>query len=151
VAAAPFFAFELILGALDLKMDHDLPFSDSKAVAARLGPDAHVVADSFMTHSGILFWRPDAVLRGADQAGKRARFTQPDRQWATRVAIGPLVAAECRETPDRVFYVGTEAAGSMSSCLKLVMRGTPYSAQLWTGEHQFDLWQVDCQCIDGSR
>jgi hypothetical protein len=146
VAAAPFFAFELVLAARDLKMDHDLPFSDSKAVAARLAPDAHVVADSFMAHSGLLFWRPDAVLRGADQAGRRARFTRPDQEWATRVAIQPLVADECRQTPDRVFYVGTEA-GSMSSCLKLVMRGTPYFEQLWTGEHPFDLWQVDCTCI----
>jgi hypothetical protein len=143
----PWLAFELWVSARDLKLDVDLPFSDTKAAAAFLPADAHLVADSLTIQEAYMFWQPGIVMRGGDSAGRRTGYLAFDNAWHWTAPVEPMVREECAAAPDRTYFSGAPySLGSHASCLRLLKSGTPHSEQLRADE-RFDLFQVDCACV----
>jgi len=145
--ASAWFVFQFVICARDVALDVERPFSDSKAAAALLPTDAHLVTESFTMQEGYLFWRPGIVMRGGDMAGRALPYTAADVAWTVRVPIAPLVQQECAAAPDRTFFSGERrSVSSLGGCLRLLRPKTPASEQFRTDE-RFDLWQVGCLCV----
>jgi hypothetical protein len=150
-AMAPWLAFQLVVCFRDLALDVDLPFSDTKAAALMLPPDAHLVADSLTIQEGYMLWRPGITMRGGDNGGRRIGYVAFDNAWHAGVALLPMVRDECSQAPDRTYYSGGQwGLGGSSGCLHLTRSATPHSEQLRPDE-LFDLWKVDCACVGGIR
>jgi hypothetical protein len=146
---AAWFGFQFITCARDLALDVELPFSDTKAAAARLAPNAHLVADTMTYQQAYMLWRPDIVMRGGDDGGRRLGYVVNDTLWHMSVPAPPLVKMECEEAPDRTYYSGPRGnLGPLAGCLHLVRAATAQSEQLRPDE-RFDLSTVDCGCIAG--
>lgn len=145
------FAFQFVVCARDLALDVELPFSDTKAAAARLPPDAHLVADSLTMQEGYMLWQPGILMRGGDNAGRRIGYVAFDSAWHAGAPILPMVRGECAEAPDRTFFSGSGGSlGAFAGCLQLLRSGTPHSEQLRADE-RFDLSKVDCACVERGR
>jgi hypothetical protein len=143
----PWLAFQVVVLARDLALDVELPFSDTKAGAALLAPDAHLVADSLTYQEGYMLWRPGIVMRGGDHGGRRLGYVASDPAWHMGAAAAPMVRAECDQAPDRTYYSGPSGnLGALAGCLHLLRAATPHSEQLRPDE-RFDLSQVDCACV----
>jgi hypothetical protein len=148
---APWFAFQHWTCGRQLALDVELPFSDSKAAAALLPADAHLVADAMTYQEGYLLWRPGIVVRAGDQGGRRLGYVASDLAWHMGAPAPPMVHAECDEAPDRTYYSGPSYnLGALAGCLRLLRPASPHSEQTRPDE-RFDLWQVDCPCIARGR
>jgi hypothetical protein len=144
---ASWFAFQIWVGVRDLALDIDLPFSDTKEAAARLPPDAHLVADSLTMQEGYLLWQPGTVMRGGDNAGRSMGYVGFDNAWHMSAPIVPMLREECTKAGDRTFFSGSRGSlGPLSSCLRVLRPATSHSEQLRPDE-RFDLSQVDCGCL----
>jgi hypothetical protein len=148
----PWFLFEAGIAAGSFALDARHPFSDTKSAAQVLGAGAHVVADADWRSMGMLFWRPDIQMRSMSWRGRRFRYARPDREWHATAALAPLLAEECREAPDRVYFAGYPASlGGLARCGKPV----PYPTNT-LGEHpftweSFELLRMDCGCVAGGK
>jgi hypothetical protein len=140
----PWFGFHFATSFRDLALDVRLPFSDSKAAAALLPANAHLVADSVTLQEGYMLWRPGIVMRGGDNAGRRLGYTAFDSAWHDPASIPAMVREECSVAPDRTYYSGSW--GILASCLTLVRPESPHSEQTRPDE-RFDLSKVDCACV----
>jgi hypothetical protein len=144
---APWLLFHWIVFVRCVQLDVDMPFSDTKAAAAMLPDDAHLVVDSMRIQEGYAFWKPHLVTRGQDQGGRHLGYQANDSVLHMTVAAAPLVRAECRDAPDRTYFSGWSwAVGPLERCLHLVLGASPHSEQTRPDEH-FDLLQVDCACV----
>lgn len=146
-ALAPWLAVEVALAYWNAAADVVGSFSDTKGIAYLMPPDAHVVADAFHIDVGLLLWRPGMVTRGTDASGAHRTYTVWDRDLRATVPPAPLVAAECAEAPDRVYYVsrgGIGWAGNHARCFTHKWGASQGEADFM--EH-FDAWQVDCACM----
>ena len=80
--------------------------------------------------------------------GRRFRYIRADSEWHVEVPVPPLVAEECREAPDRVYFAGFEPAlGELSACATRV----EYPRILFDDHpstwETFDLFRMDCACV----
>jgi hypothetical protein len=148
----PWIAFQIADAMGCLVLDYRYPFSDTKAVARLLADRAHVVADADWRSSGILFWRPDVTMRSASWHGQRFRYPLPDAARGQVVPIGPLLQEECREAPDRTYFVGVGASlGALAPCAKrLDFVKMPFETQPFTWE-TLDVFPMDCACAASKR
>jgi hypothetical protein len=140
-------AFQVIVCVRCLLLDVDQPFSDSKAAAAFLPEDAHLVAESITWQEGYMLWKPHIVMRGGDQGGRRLGYVASDTAWHMGAAATPMVREECKDAPDRTYYSGSSwNLGALSTCLHLLRPASIHSEQTRPDE-RFDLSQVDCACM----
>lgn len=144
----PWFLLQGALAAGNLVLDWRYPFSDTKSAARALDPGAHVVADADWRSLTMMFWRPDIQYRSTSWRGRRVRYARPDWEWHKQAALSPLVAAECQEAPDRVYFAGFAASlGPLVRCAQPVpFPKTPLVDHPFTWE-SFDLFRMDCACV----
>jgi hypothetical protein len=148
-ALGAWFAFQIWVGARCLLLDVDLPFSDTKAAAALLPRDAHLVADSLTTQESYMLWKPDIVMRGGDSGGRSMGYVGFDSAWHASAPLLPMVREECGKAEDRTFFSGWGwELGGVSACLKTLRPASEHSEQTRPDE-RFDLSQVDCACVRG--
>jgi hypothetical protein len=145
VLLAPWFGYQLALARDDVLGDLRGAFTQTKATAALLPADAHVVADRDYAILGLGLWRADLSLRAADGQGRRFTYLVVDRAWHKRVTLPPLVKEECRAAPDRTFVAVTRTPlGDLAKCAARVQA----RAGMLPSE-RFDLHRVDCACALG--
>jgi len=149
---APWLLFQAVLGAGSFALDQRYPFSDTKAAARMLPPEARLITDTHWRSTGVMFWRPDVQMRSAGWNGRRYRYIRPDQDWFRNVSIPPIVAEECRAAPDRVYFAGVAASlGALGRCASPVAYPkSPFETQPFTWE-TFDLFRMDCSCVTRGR
>jgi hypothetical protein len=141
---APWMVYQLHMAWDDLAGDARGAFTQTKSAAALLPEGARVVGDDDCAILGLRLWRADLTLRSTRSLGRRFRTLVYDRDWHTRAPLGPLVAEECREAPDRTFLARHDqpTAAIPPACLSLVQ--AHHGLQL---TERFDLYRVDCACL----
>lgn len=148
VTAIPWFLLQFTMLWVDLSCDRTFPFSDTRAAAAALPPDARVVGKDEWQSAAIVFWRPDVHYRSPAGMGRPYDYTRPDRDWHHVVPLAILVEEECRVAPDRVVLAGpTSTLRTHVGCATLL----DYP-RMTVGDHpftweSFDLHTIDCACV----
>jgi hypothetical protein len=145
---SPWLLLQVAIAAGCFALDARYPFSDTKSAAPMLDAGAHVVADAEWRSIGMLLYRPDLQMRSASWQGRPYRYTRPDRNWHRTVPVPPLVAAECGEAPDRVYFAGTaKSLGALGRCAgRVAYPQNPFETHPFTWE-SFDLFRMDCACV----
>ncbi len=152
VLLAPWFALQVSLGLLSVGLDARYPFTDTLAASRALAQGAHVVAEAEWRTLGMLFWRPDIQMRAAAWKGRPYRYLRPDKEWGMLAPLPPLVTEECRAAPDRTYFAGgLGALGVLGVCATPVAYPRRMQGEHPTTWETFDLFRVDCGCVEGKK
>jgi hypothetical protein len=63
VLLAPWLLFQGMIAVGSFALAYRYPFSDTKAAARMLAPEARLVTDTNWRSTGVMFWRPDVQAR----------------------------------------------------------------------------------------
>lgn len=140
---APWWVYQVWVLEIDLVADYSRSLTDTKAMAALVPKDAHVVSDHDYSILGMLLWRDDITLRTPDSLGRTFKYLTVDQQWHHRVGLERILRETCAVAPDRTMFVlNSSAPVSLGPCLRPIRRG---SGTIPT--ERASLFQIDCACL----
>lgn len=140
---APWWVYQYWVLGIDLREDYSRSLTDTKAMAALVPKDAHVVADHDYAILGMLLWREDITLRSPDRLGTTFKYLIVDRQWRQRVGLERVVRQTCAVAPDRTMFVHNSASlSTMRHCLRQVRKGDAHVVT-----ERATLYEVNCSCM----
>jgi hypothetical protein len=144
----PWLLLQWRCASFDWDQDKKGLFCSTKTVAMRLPAAAHVISDTNYSAIGVLFWRPDIVLRSTDGGGRTMTYNPPDADWLKSVPMDPLVREECHSAPDRVFVVTTSGFSGTPLVSKCAPRDATYYVATREAYEAWGVFGIDCACVD---